>query len=166
MPTKTLRIPKKGTKLEVMKRFRTIVTILLCFALPHAATAALVQGLGCLHLHEGAMPGDAHEHISAGHHAAGVQDARPLDSHQHPQVVTHASVKTAHAARDQCPDFKGKRVGGCECCNASAMLTTMQVLHVGCDATASENDRYMQAISELHTRTDLRPPITAQHRAA
>ena len=151
-----LRNREKYTKLLTMKRFRTILVVALCIALPHAATAALLQSYTCQHMRYGAMSGMAYAH-DVDHHGG----------HRHANAAESAPATPAAAATDQCLDCKVKCVCGHHCTsgNAAAIAVALQRMQAPSGATATAIGRYAQTISELHRRSLLRPPIEAPQRA-
>lgn len=146
-----------------MKRFRTILVVALCIALPHAATAALLQSYTCQHMRDGAMAVDSAKSRTADAHAV-----YHHGGHRHSHADESASATPAAAADEQCPDCKVKCVCGHHCTsgNAAAIAVALQKMQAPSGATAAAMGRYAQTISELHRRSLLRPPIEAQQRAA
>ena len=157
--------------LRRMKRVRAIVALLLCVVLPHAATAALLQGYACQHMHHGAADAITHAHEHAHEHG---RDARHDDRHHGvtahhatdvaPDVAVDAAAgAVAAVAGSPCADCRVKCVCGHHCTSGSTatLLPATQKMHLASRAVGLSASLHVQSTSELHRRSLLRPPIQA-----
>ena len=144
--------------LRKMKRVRAIVALLLCVVLPHAATAALLQGYACQHMHHGAADAMTHEHGSDARH-----DERHRGVTAHHATDVAPDVAVAADVGSQCPDGRVKCVCGHHCTSGSTatLLPATQKMHLASRAVGLSASLHVQSTSELHRRSLLRPPIQA-----